>query len=164
MVGYFGLIYEKDNKLHSYVTWTDSMFSLGEEFKHELKLPLENITHSEGFGEPKFYLYEPVMVDKKSGVYNIQRHFFKNGTIGCDLKNKQYVIDYDKEPDPKFKDSIGKAIINLLDNGMLIKLEEINLESLDDGHLIDRLSAELIKIYMTMEIDSTVSVINGENQ
>lgn len=113
--------------------------------------------HLEKNSDFKFYIYEPAMVSKNSyNEYNINNHYFKNGIIGCDFNNNQYVISYSSEIIEVFKDNIGKAIISRLIGSDLFFVKNIYLEELDNGHLIDRLSFEIA----TLEIEEKIKIFD----
>lgn len=99
----------------------------------------------------QFFVVEPLKVEKGLLGYNSRQQFFNGGLLGVDVFDMMYLVKYEAYPEPvtRIEDDyevfeIGKAIFMDVNQ---TEIASIVLEGLDESHLIDRLSAEVIKLH-----------------
>lgn len=152
MFPYFYVEIEHLGEIKKFVTCNNSEKNLENELK--LEYPNGVILKVKQYEDPEFFIVEPVKVEKGIHGYNLRHHFFKEGVICTDIDENTYFIEYQpyekekvvKECDDE-KIEIGTAIFTDKENKVLTT---IILEDIDEGHLSDRLTAELIKLHESL--------------
>ncbi len=103
------------------------------------------------YSDPKFFVVEPVKVEKTAFGYNVRHQFFKSGVIGIELNDSTYYVEFEKHDKPieRVVDDVEVFEIGLARffNSSDETIEKIVLEDIDEGHLIDRLSCAVIEIH-----------------
>jgi hypothetical protein len=109
----------------------------------------------------------------KDGFFSLKRFFFDGGRIGCDVAGLEVMFTPDILPEPKARDpdekpdefglvseSIGFARAKVRDRPELAF--DVDLDPLDEAHLVDRLSGEVTKLVGRVRKADELALLRAE--
>jgi hypothetical protein len=154
MFPYFLIKYNLNGESAATVVVGFNAKDVGIEFKN--KEPDAEILDVIEYPDLQFFVVEPLKVEKGLHGYNVRQQFFNKGLIGVDVFESTYVFEYQPYPEKVIRledefeiTEIGKAIVHDIEQN---EISSIVLEEIDESHLIDRLSAAIIKLHSTIAV------------